>query len=247
MSLRNDIKNLVGKTVKEMLNAPLDEEASELVGAEHCPRAAAVLEPSPKRWPTSAFPPSHWKRLRANNVQERTNRERKRRSRVVQAFPSTGSLVRLAGAVMRGQDEIWQESRHFSGARTNELYDDGRTRGIDGPVGSERGLRRRPGRCSSPASSLRTGSKRHGISAVFQVLGRRADSLRIGLYTNFPDTTPGAFLSLGVGSVSLCDIACEPTACVVLQDTNVLFVFDVDLLECSFSDSVRLIKRLVGA
>lgn len=106
MSLRNGIKNLVGKTVKETLNALLDEEASELVGAEHCPRAAAVLEPSPKRWPTSAFPPSHWKRLRANNVQERTNRERKRRSRVVQAFPSTGSLVRLAGAVMRGQDEM---------------------------------------------------------------------------------------------------------------------------------------------
>ena len=40
----------------------------------------------------------------------------------------------LAGADMRGQDEIWQESGHFSGARMNEPYDDGRTRGIDGPV-----------------------------------------------------------------------------------------------------------------
>ena len=56
----------------------------------------------------------------------------KRRSRVVQVFPSTGSLVRLAGAVMCEQDEIWQESRYFSEARMNELYDDGRTRGIDG-------------------------------------------------------------------------------------------------------------------
>ena len=80
------------------------------------------------------FPPTHWKRLRTNNVQERTNREIKRRSRVVQVFPSTGSLVRLAGAVMCEQDEIWQESRYFSEARMNELYDDGRTRGIDGPV-----------------------------------------------------------------------------------------------------------------
>ena len=71
---------------------------------------------------------------RTNNVQERTNREIKRRSRVVQVFPSTGSLVRLAGAVMCEQDEIWQESRYFSEARMNELYDDGRTRGIDGPV-----------------------------------------------------------------------------------------------------------------
>lgn len=33
-SLRNDIKNLVRKTVEETLNALLDEEASELVAAE---------------------------------------------------------------------------------------------------------------------------------------------------------------------------------------------------------------------
>lgn len=67
-------------------------------------------------------------------LNKRTNREIKRRSRVVQVFPSTGSLVRLAGAVMCEQDEIWQESRYFSEARMNELYDDGRTRGTDGPV-----------------------------------------------------------------------------------------------------------------
>lgn len=54
---------------------------------------------------------------------------------------------------------------------------------------SGRGSRRRPGRCSSPASSLRTGSRRHRISTVFQIPVRRADSLRIGRYTNFLDTT----------------------------------------------------------
>ena len=100
-----------------------------------CPRAARVLEEAePDALAYLDFPPSHWKRLRTNNVQERTNREIKRRSRVVQVFPSTGSLVRLAGAVMCEQDEIWQESRYFSEVRMNELYDDGRTRGIDGHV-----------------------------------------------------------------------------------------------------------------
>lgn len=100
-----------------------------------CPRAAAVLEEAePDALAYLDFPPTHWKRLRTNNVQERTNREIKRRSRVVQVFPSTGSLVRLAGAVMCEQDEIWQESRYFSEVRMNELYDDGRTRGIDGHV-----------------------------------------------------------------------------------------------------------------
>ena len=36
---------------------------------------------------------------------------------------------------------------------------------------------------------MRTGSRRHRISTVFQIPGRRADSLRIGRYTNFLDTT----------------------------------------------------------
>lgn len=100
-----------------------------------CPRAAAILEEAePDALAYLDFPPSHWKRLRTNNVQERTNREIKRRSRVVQAFPSTASLVRLAGAVMCEQDETWQESRYFSEAKMRELYDEGRTRGVDGTV-----------------------------------------------------------------------------------------------------------------
>lgn len=53
---------------------------------------------------------------------------------MVQTFPSTASLVRLAGAVMCEQNEIWQESRCFSEAKMGELYDEGRTLGIDGKV-----------------------------------------------------------------------------------------------------------------
>lgn len=53
---------------------------------------------------------------------------------MVQAFPSKASLVRLADAVMCEQDEMWQESRYFSEAKMGELYDEGRTRGIDGTV-----------------------------------------------------------------------------------------------------------------
>ena len=71
-----------------------------------CPEAAAVLEETePDALAYLDFPPSHWKRLRTNNVQERANREIKRRSRVVQVFPSASSLERLAGAVMYDMDE----------------------------------------------------------------------------------------------------------------------------------------------
>lgn len=76
--------------------------------AECCPGAARVMEEAePDALAYLDFPPSHWKRLRTNNLQERTNREIKRRSRVVQAFPSEKSLERLVGAVLCDVDEEW--------------------------------------------------------------------------------------------------------------------------------------------
>ena len=92
-----------------------------------CPRAADVWEDAEAdALAYLDFPASHWKRLRTNNVQERTNREIKRRSRVVQVFPSVRSLERLVGAVMCEQDEAWSEARYFSEGKISELYEEGR-------------------------------------------------------------------------------------------------------------------------
>ncbi|MFR5093385.1 MAG: transposase [Adlercreutzia equolifaciens] len=60
------------------------------------------------------FPYGHHRRLRTNNVQERANRELKRRSRVVQVFPSRKSLVRMLGAVFAEMDEDWAARRWFT-------------------------------------------------------------------------------------------------------------------------------------
>ena len=58
-----------------------------------CRDAARILEEAePDALAYLDFPASHWKRLRTDNVQERANREIKRRSRVVQVFPSVASL-----------------------------------------------------------------------------------------------------------------------------------------------------------
>ncbi|MDO4849384.1 MAG: IS256 family transposase [Coriobacteriia bacterium] len=91
-----------------------------------CPKAADVLEDAePDALAYLDLPASHWKRLRTNNVQERANREIKRRSRVVQVFPSEASLMRLAGAVMCDMDEAWSSSRYFSEAKMRELPPEG--------------------------------------------------------------------------------------------------------------------------
>ena len=92
-----------------------------------CPKAAEVAEEAePDALAYLAFPPAHWKRLRTNNMQERANREIKRRSRVVQVFPSERSLERLVGAAMCEQDEQWSASRYFAYDKMQELYDERR-------------------------------------------------------------------------------------------------------------------------
>jgi len=106
---------------------------------ECCPRAARILEDAePDALAYLDFPSTHWKRLRTNNVQERTNREIKRRSKVVQVFPSTKALERLVGAVMCDQDDDWQESRYFSEKKMSELYDERKRPEAEGRPSKER-------------------------------------------------------------------------------------------------------------
>lgn len=80
-----------------------------------CPKAAEVLEEAEAdALAYLDFPYEHHVRLRTNNVQERANRELKRRSRVVQVFPSRKSLIRMMGAVFSEMDEDWAGRRWFN-------------------------------------------------------------------------------------------------------------------------------------
>ena len=67
----------------------------------------ALLEAEESALAYLAFPASHRIRIRTNNVQERANREIKRRANVVQGFPSRESLIRLVGAALIEADEEW--------------------------------------------------------------------------------------------------------------------------------------------
>lgn len=95
-----------------------------------CPKAAEVLEGAEADAPAYLdLPYEHHVGLRTDNVQERANRELKRRSRVVQVLPGRESLIRMMGAAFSEMDEDWAGRRRFGddsigraveGAKVNE-------------------------------------------------------------------------------------------------------------------------------
>lgn len=92
--------------------------AAELL-READPRAAELLEEAaPSALAYLDFPREHRNWIRTNNIQERMNAEIKRRTRVVQVFPSTESLVRLVGAVCCDQDDAWAAASNFIDRRS---------------------------------------------------------------------------------------------------------------------------------
>lgn len=71
-----------------------------------CPKAAEVPEEAEADAPAYLdFPYEHHVRLRTDNVQERANRELKRRSRVAQVLPGRKSPIRMMGTVSSEMDE----------------------------------------------------------------------------------------------------------------------------------------------
>jgi len=59
------------------------------------------------------FPIEHWKRIRTTNMVERVNAEIKRRTKVVAAFPSPGSLMRLVGSILIDINEEWVTGNRY--------------------------------------------------------------------------------------------------------------------------------------
>ncbi len=60
-----------------------------------------------------SFPKAFWRRIRTTNLLESTNKELKRRSRVVGAFPSDQSLLRLAVSILMDKNEEWMTGDRF--------------------------------------------------------------------------------------------------------------------------------------
>ena len=71
-----------------------------------------------------SFPAEHRLRIRTNNVQERANREIKRRTDVVQVFPSRASLLRLVGAALADANDAWARGHFMDAAGMSDLARD---------------------------------------------------------------------------------------------------------------------------
>ena len=70
---------------------------------EHLDDALAVM----------ALPQKYRKRLRTSNMIERLNQEIRRRERAIRIFPNRDSAMRLIGALLVEQDEVWTEGRKY--------------------------------------------------------------------------------------------------------------------------------------
>ena len=113
--------------VRDLVHAAVyqdDPDLARCVWAEAAPwvasvsaRAGEVFERAEdSALAFTAFPRAHWAKLRTNNVQERANREIKRRYRVVQSFPSRESMLRLTCASLMETEGQWSQQRVFSEA-----------------------------------------------------------------------------------------------------------------------------------
>ena len=112
-----------------LVRAPCHEAVDGL--ASFAPDASRVLEDAEvDALAYLSFPREHRIKIRTNNVQERMNCELKRRTKVVQTFPSTGSVLRLLGGIVDEVNADW--------ASENLLVSKGSPGPVPGPGRAER-------------------------------------------------------------------------------------------------------------
>ena len=120
-AVMNNIPNKDKEVVAEKLRQGFEDQAKmaelavELRQKRYSKSADTIDRFSQDIWNHRAFPKEHWKKIRTTNGLERINKELKRRSRVVGAFPNEASLLRLGVAILMDINEEWLTGRkHLS-------------------------------------------------------------------------------------------------------------------------------------
>ena len=127
------LRNLLAKVPKSaqpwvatMVRTVFDQPDAASVRAQF----ARVIEAIEARFPDAAthlddaredllaftgFPNEIWRQIWSNNLQERPNKEIRRRIDVVGIFPNRPAIIRLVGAVLAEQTDEWTEGRRYMG------------------------------------------------------------------------------------------------------------------------------------
>jgi len=115
----NNIPNKDKEEVAEKLRQGFEDEskmaelAAQLNQKRYSKSADTIDRFSQDIWNHRAFPKGHWKKIRTTNGLERINKELKRRSRVVGAFPNDGALLRLGVSILMDINEEWLTGRKY--------------------------------------------------------------------------------------------------------------------------------------
>jgi len=112
----------IAETLKECLSDPhrLQEFAVQLDERGLCRAADTIRRFQHGLMNYRSFPPEFWKKIRTTNLLERLNKELKRRSRKIGAFPNDASLLRLAGSILIDINEEWITGNRYLSVK-NEM------------------------------------------------------------------------------------------------------------------------------
>jgi transposase-like protein len=115
-SIRPELKEML----RAMFTAPNIEIAREIrdeiiaTFGEKAPKAIEILDRGfDDATHVLYYPSKYRKRLRTTNMQERVNREVRRRERVISIFPNDDSIVRIIGSVLLEIHENWISGKRY--------------------------------------------------------------------------------------------------------------------------------------
>jgi transposase-like protein len=122
------IRTVFAQPTAEAVRAQLDTVA-DMLGRQFPKVRDMLLDAKEDLTAFADFPHQHWKKIQSTNPLERLNREIKRRSDVVQVFPNTDAVNRLATAVLVELHDEWIAfpRRYLSIESMDSLYPDNTT------------------------------------------------------------------------------------------------------------------------
>jgi putative transposase len=116
--LRNVAKKY-HKEIADKIKIALEDETKtqelilELEGRGYSKAADTLERFRFSLWNYRSFSREHWRRIRTTNGLERINKELKRRTRVVGAFPSDRSFMRLGVSILIDINEEWMTTKKY--------------------------------------------------------------------------------------------------------------------------------------